>query len=89
MLKDLRIRSLRVALVAAIAFIAGGILGFIFFANTANAHPGGMAGDGCHTHKATGTRHTHINIPGGPRVDVDCEAHKVITEGPNGVGERR
>ena len=88
MFKDFRIRFLQLDLVAVFAFIAGGIIGFTFYTGTANAHPGGMAADGCHKSTATGARHAHVNIPDGPRVDVDCEAWKAITEGKSAPADR-
>ena len=80
MFKNFRIRLLRMVVVAAVAFIAGLILGFAFCSNPAFAHPGGIAGDGCHNEKATGVRHAHVKMPDGPRISVDCEAWKVITQ---------
>ena len=81
MLTEIRIRVLRLIIVALVFFISGIIIGFLFFGKVANAHPGGIAGDGCHNEKATGTRHAHVKMLDGPRTSVDCEVWKVITKG--------
>ena len=85
--KDVRIRLLRLAFIATVSFAVGGILGFTFCVRGANAHPGGMAADGCHTKKATGVRHAHVNIQDGTRVDVECEVRRAIMEGQSASAE--
>jgi len=42
-------------------------LGLLLAAGAAQAHPGGLAADGCHKERATGTRHCHPERASDPR----------------------
>lgn len=78
-----RIPALAIAAVTALA------LG-LAVAPDASAHPGGMAGDGCHKHKAAGERHWHIDGTserGGVCVKQDGRTVKVQPPAPAGSVE--
>ena len=60
---------MRYLVVATVVWMAVGV-------SSAWAHCGGMAQDGCHNHKAEGTRHSHV--PGTCEVEYQC--------GPSGAG---